>query len=198
MTGDAQSDGERLKTAFAEAGEALAGAVWLAAEPAKGLEAAASDPSLLLQNRVLSHSTLALAWNAWREGKGEKQLKLVLVAPGGAPVTEGASPVNAGLWTFARVLRNEFDSLDMGVVDTGPARNTPEIMLDHGLRLLSQAASNREFLADPESGAWKELRAVPGPLSPRKPPDGVLPGGNDPPAGALASDQHPLGKHDGS
>ncbi|MGG7519392.1 SDR family NAD(P)-dependent oxidoreductase [Allorhizobium undicola] len=164
LSGDEQIDQDALQAALANTAPELAGIVFLSAEP--GME---GDPSLVLQNRVLSLSTLCLGWNEAPQGAGGKPLKLVMVAPGGAPVIGTASgafasPVNAGLWAFARVLRNEFDFLDMVAVDTGPSKNAPEIMLDHGLRLLARGHGAREILADSLSGAWRELRAVPGPL----------------------------------
>ncbi|MCM2294362.1 SDR family NAD(P)-dependent oxidoreductase [Allorhizobium sp. BGMRC 0089] len=121
------------------------------------------DGSLVLQDRVLSLSALALALG---DAGVAKPCPIALVLPGGAPLKAGLSarvshPVNSGLWRFARVLRNEFDLLDLRVVDPGAADNAIEVMLECGLRLLAQPSQNHEWLIEAETGLLCEVRAVP-------------------------------------
>lgn len=173
LSGVFEDDRAMLAAALGGGSTAPAGMVWLMPDPGVG-----SDGSLLLQERVAALSALAMAASAPEvlAQQTEQRLAVTLVLPGGAPVTEiavgsdagrcgrsRADAVNAGLWSFARVLRNEFEVLDIRVVDTGPASNTLEIMLDWGMRLLAGNSDNREWLVEPETGRMAELRAVPGP-----------------------------------
>ncbi|MUZ84731.1 SDR family NAD(P)-dependent oxidoreductase [Agrobacterium vitis] len=170
LSGSFETDRPMLADALGKAGPALGGMVWLMPDTD-----AAADGSLLLQDRVGALSALAMALGdvAASAPDAVRRLPVTLVLPGGAPVTgvtgkdltrsSHAGPVNAGLWAFARVLRNEFDLFDMQVVDTGPSSNTLEIMLDWGMRLLADKGENREWLVEPETGRMAEIRAVPGP-----------------------------------
>lgn len=170
LSGSFETDRSMLADAVGKAGSALGGMVWLMPDTD-----AAVDGSLLLQDRVGALSALAMALGdvAASTSDAVRALPVTLVLPGGAPVTgitgkdltrsSHAGPVNAGLWAFARVLRNEFDLFDMQVVDTGPSSNTLEIMLDWGMRLLAAKSDNREWLVEPETGRMAEIRAVPGP-----------------------------------
>lgn len=94
----------------------------------------------------------------------KRRPKLVLVLPGGAP--DGAredriapSPLSTGLWTFARVLANEFSEVDIHLVDAKP---------DDWRKALDLAASGhdeREWRIVDGARHVQAFRAVAGPVA---------------------------------
>lgn len=125
------------------------------------------DTSAVLQDRVLALSALAAAFTEYqgRPGAAKTPVRLVVVAPGGAPVrepgsTQATSAVNSGLWAFARVLRNEYEIFDVRSVDANA--DAPERLLDVAFKTLDLNGPNREWLLDETSGTLSELRIVPG------------------------------------
>ncbi len=130
-------------------------------------ERAAGDGSTLLQTRVLALSAFAEALKqhlAGVEPEGDDRPRLVLVAPGGAPLSASASSgLNSGLWAFARVLQNEYEFIDVHTLDlAGDADIGRKDMLAAALPLLRVSGQNREWLLDRKTGLLSELRAVPG------------------------------------
>ncbi|OLP53198.1 beta-ketoacyl synthase [Rhizobium rhizosphaerae] len=117
----------------------------------------------VLQVRVMALSAFARAMRdhfGTSDPAGDARPQLVIALPGGAP-TAGDRPVsavNSGLWTFARVLQNEYDLIDLHLIDTGSAD-----ALEAGLEVLSLADGEREWIVDPRDGLCL-LRAVPGPV----------------------------------
>ncbi|MFP5076502.1 SDR family NAD(P)-dependent oxidoreductase [Rhizobium sp. YIM 134829] len=156
LSGALDADRQRFSSAL----QALHGrplrAVYLSPETEGG--------SAALQERVLSLSALAetLRHHHASEPSGDERPRLVIVAPGGAP-KGGVSPLNSGLWTFARVLQNEYDLLDVILLDSAldtPAATARSIAA--ATDLLATLDANREW-AMTEDGTTLELRAVPGP-----------------------------------
>ncbi|NUS67037.1 MAG: SDR family NAD(P)-dependent oxidoreductase [Ensifer adhaerens] len=170
LTGDAAADKAVLLRAFEALGAQPLRAVFLA------LPAAASrtDDSASLQTQILALGTFAEALRqhiGGAEPADDKRPRLVLVAPGGAPIASRAvgaavasDGVNAGLWAFARVLQNEYEFLDVHSLDIDGSPTTAAQMAA-ALPLLGAMGANREWLLEGEAGAaLSEIRAVPGPV----------------------------------
>lgn len=164
-TSDLEADKKSLLDAIDENAGKLRGVICLS--PFGSVTA--EDSSGILQDRVLALSALAAACSEYqgRPGAAKAQIRLVVVAPGGAPVKETGSSgvtsaVNAGLWAFARVLRNEYEIFDLRSIDTNSAADTPERLLDVAFKALELNGPNREWLLDEKTGALSELRIVPG------------------------------------
>ncbi|MFC3161867.1 type I polyketide synthase [Ciceribacter thiooxidans] len=127
----------------------------------------AEDASRELQHRVLVLSALALAQAEYRNGTAQAQkLRLIVVAPGGAPAggssaARPADPVNSGLWVFLRVLRNEFDFLDVECVDPTGGTDNLKVLLEAAHRVSESTGRNREWCIEAD-GTFCEIRAVPG------------------------------------
>ena len=83
--------------------------------------------------------------------------RLIVLAPGGSPLArENSDAANGGLWTFARVLQNEYDAIDIHMID---AEGGEAIALID--RIATVEGDNREWLAG-KSGVV-EIRAASGP-----------------------------------
>jgi hypothetical protein len=170
LTGDFEADKDKIAEAIAGLNEKPVRAVYLSSAAATDR----SQDSAALQNRVLSLSAFAEAlrqFYAHAEPAADQRPRLVIAAPGGAPVTLAArdrdvsgSSVNSGLWAFARVLQNEYDFLDIHSLDfTGPKAGAGN-QLAAAISMLDDASGNREWLLDGTSGILSEIRAVPGPV----------------------------------
>ena len=129
---------------------------------------AAVDGSAILQDNVLILSAFALALADYRNTltKEPAPIRLVVSAPGGAPVADrpAADPVSSGLWTFLRVLRNEFDFLDVQSIDSGTARRDLTEVLADVAAICTEGRTNREWCVDTSGTSVREMRAVPGPM----------------------------------
>lgn len=87
--------------------------------------------------------------------------RLIVLAPGGSPLAgENSDAANGGLWTFARVLQNEYDAIDIHMID---AEGKQAIALID--RIATVESANREWLAG-EHGLV-EIRAASGPSAGR-------------------------------
>lgn len=168
LVGDIAVDVATLQTALGTMGENPVRAVLVS--PATGR--AGETDSASLQTYVLALSAFAEALRqhlAGADASVDDRARLVLVAPGGAPVTSDASGValsgvNSGLWAFARVLQNEYEFLDVHSLDLGgPDKASLEDGIASALPLLTVSGSNREWLLDKATGLLSEIRAVPGP-----------------------------------
>jgi acyl transferase domain-containing protein/NADPH:quinone reductase-like Zn-dependent oxidoreductase/acyl carrier protein/short-subunit dehydrogenase len=85
--------------------------------------------------------------------------RVVIVAPGGSPLAGDATDeVNAGLWTFARVLQNEYDAIDFHLVDAEIEDEAAETVQ----QILRSSGTNREWMGAGES--LREVRAATGPF----------------------------------
>ena len=126
----------------------------------------AADGSAVLQDNVLILSAFALALADYRGSlpKEPAPIRLLVAAPGGAPVADrpAADPVNSGLWTFLRVLRNEFDFLDVQSIDSGAARRDLAHLLADMATICVPGVANREWCVDLDGRSVLEMRAVPG------------------------------------
>ena len=127
---------------------------------------AAGDASAVLQDNVLILSAFALALADYRGSRTKEPapIRLLVSAPGGAPVSDrpAADPVNSGLWTFLRVLRNEFDFLDVQSIDSGALRRDPAQLLADVAAICAPGVANREWCVSTDGISVLELRAVPG------------------------------------
>ncbi len=164
VSGDMAADIAVLGAALDGLGEKPVRAVFVSATADRIGDA----DSALLQTQVLALSAFAEALKqrvGSAEPAGDARPRLVLVAPGGAPVSESASSgVNSGLWTFVRVLQNEYEFLDVHSLDlSGHSGASHEEMLASALPLLTSEGSNREWLLDRATGLVSEIRAVSGP-----------------------------------
>ncbi|KQQ74293.1 beta-ketoacyl synthase [Rhizobium sp. Leaf321] len=91
------------------------------------------------------------------------QCRLVIVAPGGSPLAaETTDDVNAGLWTFARVLQNEYDAVATHLLDL--ETDSAELGIYVG-EILASASANREWIL--RDGSLSEIRASSGPFGPK-------------------------------
>lgn len=126
----------------------------------------AADGSAVLQDNVLFLSAFALALADYRGSlpKEPAPIRLLVSAPGGAPVADrpAADPVNSGLWTFLRVLRNEFDFLDVQSIDSGAARRDLADLLADVATICVPGVVNREWCVGLDGRSVLEMRAVPG------------------------------------
>jgi acyl transferase domain-containing protein/NADPH:quinone reductase-like Zn-dependent oxidoreductase/acyl carrier protein/short-subunit dehydrogenase len=85
--------------------------------------------------------------------------RVIVVAPGGSPLAGTRSDEgNAGLWTFVRVLQNEYDAIDFHLVDADT--DVSVALVD---RIATVRGTNREWLATGE--ALVEIRAAAGPFA---------------------------------
>ncbi|RWX75766.1 SDR family NAD(P)-dependent oxidoreductase [Neorhizobium lilium] len=118
------------------------------------------DASQLAQLRLQRFKLLAetLARQPALTEGGRPQI--LIAAPGGSPLAADATdPANAGLWTFTRVLQNEYEGLDIHLLDAEtelgdlPARTAA---------ILAAPSANREWVL--RDGALCELRAAFGPF----------------------------------
>ena len=125
-----------------------------------------ADASGVLQDNVLILSAFALALADYRGSlpKEPVPIRLLVSAAGGAPVADrpASDPVNSGLWTFLRVLRNEFDFLDVQSIDSGAARRDLASMLSDVAAICVPGAVNREWCVGTDGARVLEMRAVPG------------------------------------
>ncbi|MBP1852296.1 acyl transferase domain-containing protein/NADPH:quinone reductase-like Zn-dependent oxidoreductase/acyl carrier protein [Rhizobium halophytocola] len=166
LEGDLEHDRAAITAALEDGAGALQAVVYIAGAP----QAAADTPALLL-DRVMGLNALALSIADLRETIFDKVgLRVVVSAPGGAPSTEGfttsaASPLNTGLWTYLRVLRNEFEILDLNCIDPGAANSGIEAMLSWARKALEMPGTNREWVVG-GSDELLEVRAVPGAIAP--------------------------------
>jgi len=148
---DMEADAAALLAAFARNGDRPLHLIYAAER--KGDR----DASLLAQDRLCRLGLLAETLSA--EAPAERP-KLVIVAPGGSPLSgERTDEANAGLWTFARVLQNEYDAFDVHLVDA----ETEDATLSTALaEIFSASTANREWtVAD---GRAREVRAAAGPF----------------------------------
>ncbi|TDK36985.1 SDR family NAD(P)-dependent oxidoreductase [Rhizobium deserti] len=91
---------------------------------------------------------------------GAEKPQLVILAPGGSPLAgAGTGDANAGLWVFARVLQNEFDAVDIHMLDAEVDGGELAAVIP---AVFSAATANREWVL--REGRLSELRAASGPF----------------------------------
>lgn len=96
-------------------------------------------------------------------GTGAGRPQLMIAAPGGSPLSgPDSDTVNAGLWTFARVLQNEYEAIDIHMVDI----ETGSAALDKTLAaIMGSDSANREWIL--QGDKLVEIRAASGPFAAR-------------------------------
>ncbi|MBZ7920375.1 SDR family NAD(P)-dependent oxidoreductase [Ensifer adhaerens] len=169
LSGDIVADKAALLSGFETFGDQPLRAIFLASPAATSRE----DDSASLQAQILALGAFAEALRqhiGGAEPSGENRPRLVLVAPGGAPIasratgeTVASDGVNAGLWAFARVLQNEYEFLDVHALDIDGSPTTIE-QIAAARPLLGSVTVNREWLLEGKDAALSEIRAVPGPV----------------------------------
>lgn len=88
------------------------------------------------------------------------RIRLVVLAEGGSPAGSAApDAVASGLWTFVRTLENEYDEIEVLLLDPA-AGNT--MRSSAVLALLSTGEPDREWVQDKRTGLLSVVRAVPG------------------------------------
>jgi acyl transferase domain-containing protein/NADPH:quinone reductase-like Zn-dependent oxidoreductase/acyl carrier protein/NADP-dependent 3-hydroxy acid dehydrogenase YdfG len=169
LSGDIAADKTLLVRALSTLGDGPARAVFLASPTS----ASPTEDSASLQKQILALGAFAEALRQHLGGAepvDDKRPRLVLVAPGGAPISGrmvgapvASDGVNAGLWTFARVLQNEYEFLDVHALDIDGSPTAVE-QVKAAAPLLANAGANREWLLTQDRAALLEIRAVPGPV----------------------------------
>jgi acyl transferase domain-containing protein/NADPH:quinone reductase-like Zn-dependent oxidoreductase/acyl carrier protein/short-subunit dehydrogenase len=120
------------------------------------------DVSALAQDRLARFGLLAETLSAYLRDAGTSAArpKLVIVAPGGSPLAgERTDEANAGLWTFARVLQNEYDLFDVHLVDAETDLPATSAALTD---IFSASTNNREWAI--VDGRLREIRVATGPF----------------------------------
>lgn len=91
-----------------------------------------------------------------------RKRRLFVIAPGGASVADAViNPVSSGIWTFARVLQNEYDEIEVVTVDMAHEHLSQDTFQD--IVSLNTQGEN-ELCYDAPWGTFQFLRAVPGPV----------------------------------
>ncbi|MCL6707701.1 SDR family NAD(P)-dependent oxidoreductase [Pseudomonas sp. R2.Fl] len=156
---DLDGDRQAIVHALEQNADALHAVIYLS--PAN--DDVASSKALL--DRVMGVNAFALAMAECRDTViGKRDLPLLVVAPGGAPLAvEGGrfGAVNSGLWTYLRVVRNEFDYVDIRVVDPGVGQPPSALFAE----LAGETGRNKEWQVI-GAGEVREIRAVLGAMAP--------------------------------
>lgn len=117
------------------------------------------DPTELSLSRLSIFTELA---NVLSRNSDGTRVRLVILAPGGSPLANGSIDVaNAGLWTFARVLQNEYDAFDVHLLDADADDKRALTAVE---TILAAETDNREWTQDRSSGEIREIRAAAGPF----------------------------------
>ncbi|WP_320203839.1 type I polyketide synthase [Agrobacterium rosae] len=124
---------------------------------------AGSSHSAGLQDAILSLSAFAEAARANLRAQSSARVRLVVVAAGGSPAaSDQVDPNASGLWTFARVLQNEYEELDIFLLDAALSQvQTSNAVMS----LLAYSGPEREWVCSARTGLLSVVRAVPGYVS---------------------------------
>lgn len=119
------------------------------------------DGSDCLQDAIQILSAFAeAARNHLRSASSPSRIRLLVLATGGSPAgSVGLDPAASGVWTFARVLQNEYDELDVFLLD---AADDGELRSNAVSVLLFYKEREREWVQDRRTGLLSVVRAVPG------------------------------------
>ncbi len=115
--------------------------------------------SLSTQNHVNVLGRIAEALRSNSVSGVAEPSRLFILSPGGASLSENTDPVSQGVWTFSRVLQNEYDELDVTLVDTASEHMSDSIW-DEIFEL--QKHGENEIAYNTRSGRFDVLRVVPG------------------------------------
>lgn len=117
-----------------------------------------------LQDHILALGDFAEAVRRSRrsEESALEAVRLIVVAPGGAPAAaQHPDPVASGVWTFAHVLQNEYDELDVMLLDAELAGESTERALS---KLALYEGLEREWVVERETGILSVIRVATGPI----------------------------------
>ncbi|MGQ2917232.1 type I polyketide synthase [Rhizobium oryzihabitans] len=119
------------------------------------------DGSDRLQDALLILSAFAeAARNHLRSANAPSRIRLLVVATGGSPAgSVEPDPTASGVWTFARVLENEYDELEVFLFDAADDR---ELRSNAVSALLFYEERDREWVQDRRTGLLSVVRAAPG------------------------------------
>lgn len=100
----------------------------------------------------------------------DKPTRLAVILPGGSPVMQAGKMEismiarNAALWSFLRVVRNEYPDIDIHSVDLSGSERPLAEQISITRQLCEAPTANREWIWDEAAGGLCELRAVAGPF----------------------------------
>ncbi|WP_320201891.1 type I polyketide synthase [Agrobacterium sp. rho-13.3] len=117
--------------------------------------------SIAVQEHIDFIGVLAESLRHALTGKNAHRPRLIIVAPGGASTNEaGVNPVNYAIWTFARVLQNEYDEFDVVLMDVRQEHLSAKVWFE---LLALQETGESELLFNAATGLCQSIRVVPGP-----------------------------------
>jgi acyl transferase domain-containing protein/NADPH:quinone reductase-like Zn-dependent oxidoreductase/acyl carrier protein/short-subunit dehydrogenase len=115
-----------------------------------------ADASVLAVERLSRFKLLAETLTRKASGSAQRP-RLIIVAPGGSPTAGSASDEgNAGLWTFGRVVQNEYEAIDIHLLDA-----EGEGLVELLMKVAAVTGANREWVL--KDGVVEEVRAAAGP-----------------------------------
>ncbi|WHA42592.1 type I polyketide synthase [Agrobacterium larrymoorei] len=121
----------------------------------------AENASTTVQDHVAIIGQLAEATRRAVDGRSDLRPRLTIIAPGGASVRDAEiNAVNYAIWSFARVVQNEYDDIDIVLVDVAEGALSPKIWFE---LLTLQEKGETEFLLDIKTGLIQSVRVVAGP-----------------------------------
>ncbi|MDQ6434985.1 type I polyketide synthase [Mesorhizobium sp. LHD-90] len=159
FAGSADKDRAALTTALERFGEGDVTIVYLP-------EAAEGDGTERLQRSVVGLGLIAevLRGLAATDASSRTLRLAVPASPDGAALHASAS--DAGLWAFLRVLRNEYEAIEVHSLDfSGVPGWSVATRIGRALALVSAGGDNREWAFDAATGEALEVRVVPGPVA---------------------------------
>jgi NADPH:quinone reductase-like Zn-dependent oxidoreductase/acyl carrier protein/NADP-dependent 3-hydroxy acid dehydrogenase YdfG len=173
---DAEADRRAIEAALSAAGDAGLSVLYVPEDAGTAGDAVPDGGAGRLTRAVSDLSLIAasLSGKALGDTAGTARLGVLLRAGGPAvggdmaadTVAEEAS--DTGIWTFLRVLRNEFETVDIHAFDLSGRQGddlAARIALAAGL--MAGGSANREWCFDPASGEAVEVRVAPGPVDRR-------------------------------
>lgn len=121
----------------------------------------ADNQSNAIQDHVAIIGQLAEAARRTMDGRSDLRPRLTIIAPGGASARDTEiNAINYAIWSFARVVQNEYDDIDIVLVDVPEGALSPKTWFE---LLTLQDKGETEFLLDAATGLIKSVRVVAGP-----------------------------------
>jgi acyl transferase domain-containing protein/NADPH:quinone reductase-like Zn-dependent oxidoreductase/acyl carrier protein/short-subunit dehydrogenase len=158
LTGAADKDRAALAAALGRFGDDAVNVIYLP-DPIEG------DGSERLQRSILRLRTVAEVLRAHAPANASTARKRLAVVMEAEETAHHASASDAGLWAFLRVLRNEFDVIDLHSVDLSGGRDWSfATRVRRTLALMTADSENREWAIDPVTAGALEVRVAPGPM----------------------------------
>jgi acyl transferase domain-containing protein/NADPH:quinone reductase-like Zn-dependent oxidoreductase/acyl carrier protein/NADP-dependent 3-hydroxy acid dehydrogenase YdfG len=161
LAGELEADRDQLTAVFTDLKGRTIRAVYISEDTLDD----SLEGSERLQSVILSLSAFGEAIRkhyAGLEPSPAERPRLALVAPGGSPVGS-TSALNSGVWTFCRVLQNEYDVIDLSAIDAPvSSAQVLEDSLSLAATLFDGVRENHEWAVT--DGRMFEVRAVPGPV----------------------------------